>query len=74
MMTRILLMLLSLGILSITNGCYFDPSPYNPTATFVFDLSVATQYTPPASLLYQQEASDATSLSDCRRRLCHSLV
>lgn len=28
-MTRILLMLLSLGILSITNGCYFDPSSYN---------------------------------------------
>jgi len=29
MMTRILLMLLSLGIPSIINGCYFDPSPYN---------------------------------------------
>ena len=28
MVTRILLILLSLGILSTVNGCYFDPSPY----------------------------------------------
>ena len=34
MMTRILLMLLSLGILSITNGCYFDPSPYNNSPSY----------------------------------------
>jgi hypothetical protein len=29
MITRILLILLCLGILSTVNGCYFDPSPYN---------------------------------------------
>ena len=57
-----------------TDGSLICLCVYNPTATFVFDLSVATQYTPPASLLYQQEASDVTSLSDCRRRLCHSVV
>ena len=28
MVTHILLILLSLGILSTVNGCYFDPSPY----------------------------------------------
>lgn len=28
-MTHILLILLSLGILSTVNGCYFDPSPYD---------------------------------------------
>ena len=29
MVTRIFLILLSLGILSTVNGCYFDPSPYH---------------------------------------------
>ena len=29
MITRILLILLCLGILSTVNGCYFDSSPYN---------------------------------------------
>src|SRR5204863_8462985 len=29
MVTHILLILLSLGILSTVNGCYFDPSPYD---------------------------------------------
>jgi hypothetical protein len=29
MNTRILLILLCLGILSTVNGCYFDASPYN---------------------------------------------
>ena len=29
MMTRILLMLLCLSLLSTVNGCYFDPSPYH---------------------------------------------
>jgi hypothetical protein len=29
MITRMLLILLCLGILSIGTGCYFDPSPYN---------------------------------------------
>jgi len=28
MMTRILLILLCLGVLSTVNGCYFDPAPY----------------------------------------------
>jgi hypothetical protein len=45
-----------------------------PTVTFVFDLSAATQDAPPTFLIYQQEAIDVTSLSDCRQRLCHSLV
>ena len=30
MMTRILLILLCLGILSTVNGCYFDPPPSRP--------------------------------------------
>jgi hypothetical protein len=30
MMTRILLSLLCVSLLSIGTGCYFDPSPYNP--------------------------------------------
>lgn len=29
MVTHILFILLSLGILSTVNGCYFDPSPYH---------------------------------------------
>jgi hypothetical protein len=29
MVMHILLILLSLGILSTVNGCYFDPSPYD---------------------------------------------
>ena len=29
MMTRILLMLVCVGILRTVNGCSFDPSPYN---------------------------------------------
>jgi len=28
MITRILLLLLCLGVLNIVNGCYFDPAPY----------------------------------------------
>ena len=34
MMTRILLIFLSLGILSTVNGCYFDPSPYDSQSSY----------------------------------------
>ena len=47
-----------------------------PKATFIFDLSAAARYAPPAYPAYHQEAPYATSLSDCRRRrrICHSHV
>jgi hypothetical protein len=46
----------------------------NPTATFVFDIKVATPYAPPAYPAYYQEALYVTSLSDCRRRICYSHI
>ena len=46
----------------------------NPTATSIFDLRAGTQYAPPAYPMDHQEAPYVTSLSDRRRRLCHSHV
>src|SRR5262249_47720569 len=46
------------------NGMHVSISP---TATFVFDLSTATRYVPPAYPMYHQEAPYVTSLSDRQR-------
>src|SRR5262245_44362214 len=45
-----------------------------PTATSRFDLRADTRYAPPAYPMDHQEAPYVTSLSDRRRRLCHSHV
>ena len=45
-----------------------------PTATPICDLRTTTRYAPPAYPMDHQEAPYVTSLSDRRRRLCHSHV
>jgi len=46
----------------------------NPTATFIFDMSGATQYASPPYPIIPKETVYVTSLSDRRRKLCHSHV
>src|SRR5438132_7257400 len=53
---------------------YRWPWGINPTATSIFDLSATTRYAPPVYPAYHQEAPYVSSLSDQRRRLCHSHV
>jgi hypothetical protein len=47
---------------------------YNPTASFIFDMSAATQYASPTYPIIPKETAYVTSLSDRRRRLCHPHV
>ena len=46
----------------------------SPTATFIFDMSGATQYASPPYPIIPKETVYVTSLSDRRRKLCHSHV
>jgi len=51
-----------------------DCRGYNPTASFIFDMRVATSYASPTYPIYPKETAYVTSLSDRRRRICHSHV
>jgi len=59
MMAHIFVILLSVGILSMVNGCYFDPSPYDNRPS----------YGDPGAGLYQgQSYREGRSMNDEERQ------